>query len=117
MDKLTEKQYRFICELIWGSSPIDKEWAMLTPIFKEKAPKILERYPKLDVSFHEECKQYNEFFGYMFIVLKGLGYFGDPENKLPVKQYLEKYKVDTNGIATKFNINPDYLNDNLKIPI
>lgn len=47
----SEKQFRFVCELIWGCVPVDREWAMGTPIFREKAPQLLEQYPLLDESF------------------------------------------------------------------
>lgn len=50
---LNSKQYRFICELIWGGAPVDRSWAEGTKIFQERAPKILEKYPMLDKSFFE----------------------------------------------------------------
>lgn len=49
--KLTRKQYEFCCELIWGCIPIDRVWAEEMPIFKTRAPELLEKYPKLDESF------------------------------------------------------------------
>lgn len=51
--KLTNKEYVFVCELIWGGAPVDRVWAEETPIFKEKAPKILKQFPKLDKSFFD----------------------------------------------------------------
>ena len=51
MEKITSKQYNFICELIWGVVPIDKDWAMNTKKFQEDGIKILEKYPQLDKSF------------------------------------------------------------------
>lgn len=51
MEKITSKQYNFICELLWGVSPIDKDWAMSTKKFQEDGIKILEKYPELDKSF------------------------------------------------------------------
>ena len=51
--KYTNQQYKFICELIWGGVPIDKQWAEETRLFKEQAPVILENYPMLDKSFFE----------------------------------------------------------------
>lgn len=68
MEKLIDKQMRFVCELIWGNIPADKnykmdrEWIEKTPIFNQMAPEILERYPMLDKSF-----------------------FFDPNNNLPIK--------------------------------
>ena len=53
MEKLTNQQYRFICELLWGGAPIDRKWAEGTKIFQENSPKILEKYPMLDKSFFE----------------------------------------------------------------
>ncbi len=50
-EKLTNQQYKFICELIWGSVPIDRKWAEETGLFIEKAPQILKEYPMLDKSF------------------------------------------------------------------
>ena len=51
--KLTNKEYVFVCELLWGGAPVDREWAEETPMFKEKAPKILKQFPKLDKSFFD----------------------------------------------------------------
>lgn len=56
-DKLTNQQYKFICELLWGGVPVDKQWAMGTNLFKENATKILEKYPMLDKSFFEEYER------------------------------------------------------------
>lgn len=51
MDKLSNQQYRFVCELLWGGVPVDRAWAEETPIFKKNAPDILKKYPMLDKSF------------------------------------------------------------------
>jgi len=51
--KYTNQQYKFVCELLWGGVPIDKDWAIGTPIFIKSAPEILEKYPMLDKSFFE----------------------------------------------------------------
>jgi hypothetical protein len=51
--KLTNQQYKFICELIWGCVPIDRNWVEGTNLFKSEAPKILNKYPMLDKSFFE----------------------------------------------------------------
>lgn len=54
---MNDKEFKFVCELIWGGVPIDeygkpdKQWADDKQIFKEKAPLLLERYPQLDESF------------------------------------------------------------------
>lgn len=50
------KEYKFICELIWGGAPVERKWAEETSIFKDNAPKILAQYPKLDISFFEQHK-------------------------------------------------------------
>jgi len=49
--KLTNQQYKFVCELLWSGVPIDKDWAIGTPLFQQETPKILEKYPMLDKSF------------------------------------------------------------------
>lgn len=49
-----KQQYKFICELIWGGVPVDTDWAEESSIFKQEAPKILEKYPMLDKSFFEK---------------------------------------------------------------
>jgi len=54
MEKLTNQQYRFICELLWGGSPVDKVWAEGTRMFKDNAEKIRKTYPQLDKSFFEK---------------------------------------------------------------
>ena len=51
--KYTNQQYKFICEILWGSVPIDRAWAEGTNLFKSEAPKILGDYPMLDKSFFE----------------------------------------------------------------
>jgi hypothetical protein len=54
MEKLTKQQYKFVCEILWGGPPIDREWAESTPLFQREAPKILQEYPMLDKSFFEK---------------------------------------------------------------
>lgn len=54
--KYTPQQYKFICELIWGGVPVDRKQAEESAYFKDRADKILEQYPKLDVSFFEQHK-------------------------------------------------------------
>jgi len=56
-EKLTNQQYKFICELLWGGSPVDRSWAEGTKLFELEAPKILEKYPMLDKSFFEQGKK------------------------------------------------------------
>ena len=56
INKLTNQQYKFICEIIWGGAPIDRAWAEGTNLFKQRAPEILEKYPMLDKSFFETHK-------------------------------------------------------------
>ena len=53
----TIQQYKFVSELLWGSVPVDRSWAENTPMFKEQAPKLLEKYPQLDKSFFEEYEK------------------------------------------------------------
>lgn len=48
--KLSNAQYKFISEIIWGGSPIDKTWAIETKIFKNSYEDILLKYPFLDKS-------------------------------------------------------------------
>lgn len=52
-NKLTNAQYKFVCELLWGGVPVDKDWAIGCNLFKAEAPKILTLYPHLDKSFFE----------------------------------------------------------------
>jgi len=52
-EKLTNQQYRFICELLWGGPPVDRDWGEGTNLFKQESIKILEKYPMLDKSFFE----------------------------------------------------------------
>lgn len=47
-----EQEYVFVCELLWGCIP-DRAWAEKTELFIQESPKILNRYPKLDISFFE----------------------------------------------------------------
>jgi hypothetical protein len=63
LDQLLEKEakrpydtqhYKFICELIWGCVPVDRDWAEESTIFKQEAPKIIEKYPMLNKSFFEK---------------------------------------------------------------
>ncbi len=57
--KLTNQQYKFICELLWGGPPVDRDWAEGTKLFEAEAPKILEKYPMLDKSFFEQNAKKN----------------------------------------------------------
>ena len=58
MEKLTNQQFKFVCELIWGGVPVDRKLAEESPLFKQKAPEILEMYPMLDKSFFEKNKDH-----------------------------------------------------------
>jgi len=51
--KLTNQEFKFVCELLWGGVPEDKKWAEETTIFKQESVKILKLYPMLDKSFFE----------------------------------------------------------------
>ena len=51
--KLSTQQFKFICELLWGGVPVDRNLAEESALFKTEAPKILEKYPMLDKSFFE----------------------------------------------------------------
>lgn len=51
MEKLSNQQYKFVCELIWGHVPIDRIWAEESSLFKEKVTKLLLQFPYLDKSF------------------------------------------------------------------
>jgi hypothetical protein len=51
--KLSNQEYKFVCQILWGSVPIDREWAEGTKLFEIEAPKILAKYPMLDKSFFE----------------------------------------------------------------
>lgn len=55
--KYTKQQYDFVCSMIWGSSPVDRNWAEGTNVFQTTAPKLLSKYPKLDISFHEDMNK------------------------------------------------------------
>ena len=57
MNKLSNQQYRFVCELIWGGAPVDRNWAEGTKLFQQESPKILVEYPMLDKSFFEKHKR------------------------------------------------------------
>lgn len=52
--KLTNQQYKFICELLWGGAPVDRDWAESTKLFEKEAPIILAKYPELNKSFYEQ---------------------------------------------------------------
>ena len=54
MEKLTNQQYRFVCELLWGGVPVERSWAEETPIFKANATRMLKEYPMLDKSFFDK---------------------------------------------------------------
>jgi hypothetical protein len=60
--KLTNQQYKFICEILWGGVPVDRIWAEDSKLFIESAPKILEKYPYLDKSFFDDYKKYKISF-------------------------------------------------------
>ncbi len=57
---MSNQEYKFVCEILWGGVLIDREWAVETPIFIKESPKILLQYPLLDRSFfmeHEKSKE------------------------------------------------------------
>lgn len=56
MEKLSKQQYKFICEILWGGTPVDRDWAEQTFLFQTNAQKILDEYPALDKSFFEKHK-------------------------------------------------------------
>lgn len=49
--KVNRKEYVFCCELIWGTVPVDVNWAINTPLYQQKSKEILAKYPKLDRDF------------------------------------------------------------------
>lgn len=51
MKTYTNQEFKFICELIWGGVPVDKNWVYQSELFKNNADKILDNYPMLDKSF------------------------------------------------------------------
>lgn len=53
---LSTQQFKFICELLWGGVPVDRNIAEESALFKTEAPKILDKYPMLDKSFFETHK-------------------------------------------------------------
>ena len=55
--RYSAKEYNFICRMIWGGAPVDRKWAEGTKLFESEAPKILEKYPMLDKSLHEEWEK------------------------------------------------------------
>ena len=57
MNQLSYKEYKFVCELLWGCVPVDRIWAEETNLFKDKYKEILEKYPLLDKSFKEEYEK------------------------------------------------------------
>lgn len=52
--KITNQQFKFICELLWGGVPVDRVQAEESAMFKTNAPKILKEYPMLDKTFFEK---------------------------------------------------------------
>lgn len=52
--KLTNQQYKFVCELLWGGVPVYRFWAEGTKLFQTQAPIILEKYQMLDKSFFQK---------------------------------------------------------------
>lgn len=60
MEKLTTAQYKFICELLWGGVPIDRQWAEGSKLFTVNAPLLLQEYPMLDKSFFEKYNTNNQ---------------------------------------------------------
>lgn len=62
--KYSNQQYKFICELLWGTVPADRNWAEGTNLFKSEVDKILEKYPSLDKDFFKkelkDCKFLDE---------------------------------------------------------
>lgn len=60
--KYSKQQYDFICSLIWGGSPVDRNWAEETSLFKTRAPEIIAEYPMLDKSFNEKIEKINKYF-------------------------------------------------------
>ena len=45
--KYTLKEYTFICSLIWGGAPVDRQWA--------EGTKIMQKYPHLDADFYKKA--------------------------------------------------------------
>ena len=50
MEKLSNQQYKFVAEMLWGCSPTDRNWAEGTKMFQSQAPLILNSFPMLDKS-------------------------------------------------------------------
>lgn len=48
--KITNQQFKFVCEMLWGGIPVDKKWAEESELFKSNVKRILDNYPMLDKS-------------------------------------------------------------------
>ena len=57
--KINRKEYVFCCELIWGTVPVDVNWAIGTPLYQQKSKEILAKYPRLDHDFFK-CEENEE---------------------------------------------------------
>ena len=52
--QLSEKEHIFVCELMMGCIPKDKNWVTGLPVYEDFTKKTLEKYPELDKSFFEK---------------------------------------------------------------
>lgn len=113
MNELTKQQYKFVCELLWGSVPVDRVQSEETAMFKTRAPGILEHYPQLDKSFFEESKKLDSFRKELFELLDcDINTFLLNGNKL--RTFTESKNINVDSLLEKHLINKKYLNNYLQ---
>ncbi len=111
--KITNQQFKFICELLWGGVPVDRGLTEESAMFKSRAPGILEHYPQLDKSFFEESKKLESFRKELFELLScDLETFLLNGSKL--RMFAEEKGINVGELLKKHSINEKYLNNYLQ---
>jgi hypothetical protein len=110
--KYTPQQYRFVCELLWGSSPVERHQAEESAMFQSRVNDILDRYPALDKSFFEEHENLKKFHVELLAALNI-----SEQEALMLGSKLQSFaseKIDLSDLASKHNLKLQYLNGYLK---
>ncbi len=105
---ITNQQYKFACELIWGSIPVDRTHAEESSIFKTRVSLILEQYPLLDKSFFEETKRYFKFKDRLYDILMEKDVLQEHITGKSLILIAKEQGINVEEISVEFNINLKY---------
>jgi hypothetical protein len=115
--KYTKQQYDFVCSLIWGGIPVDRDWAEMSGLFKSMAPMILKTYPMLEKSFDEKMSKIRELQKDVFSHFTTEEILTGWKNGVSLGKMARLKNLDIEFMATPLDGKGDPLLDSEKKPV